>query len=51
VKRGQQRYVWRRVESAGRNSAAYAFLAKRVLYNMPKPHGDVEISFYVHLLS
>jgi len=29
------------------------FLAKRVLYNMPKPRGDVEISssFYVLLLS
>ena len=29
------------------------FLAKRVLYNMPKPCGDVEISssFYVFLLS
>ena len=28
------------------------FLAKRVLYNMPKPRGDVEISssFYVILL-
>jgi len=29
------------------------FLAKRILYNMPKPRGDVEISstFYVLLLS
>ena len=28
------------------------FSAKRVLYNMPKPRGDVEISsFYVLLLS
>jgi len=29
------------------------FLAKTVLYNMPKPRGDVEItsSFYVLLLS
>jgi len=28
------------------------FLVKRVLYNMPKPRGDVEISsFYVILLS
>jgi len=29
------------------------FLPKRVLYNMPKPRGDVEISssFYVLLLS
>jgi len=29
------------------------FLAKRVLYNTPKPRGDVEISlsFYVLLLS
>jgi hypothetical protein len=29
------------------------FLAKRVLYNMPKPRGDVEISssFYVLLLT
>ena len=30
-----------------------SFLAKRVVYNMPKPRGDVEIStsFYVLLLS
>jgi len=29
------------------------FLAKRILYNMPKPRGNVEISssFYVLLLS
>ena len=34
-------------------SGFVSFLAKRVLYNMPKPRGDIKISpsFYVLLLS
>ena len=34
------------------SSGFYNFLVKRVLYNVPKPRGDVEISsLYVFLLS